>query len=88
LASQIRDENYNWKGLKQKIIIDNDVWVGFGSILLSGIKIGQGSIIAAGSVVTNDVQPFSIYGGVPAKKITDRFKNENDLKKHLDLINK
>ena len=88
LASQIRDENYNWKGLKQKIIIDNDVWVGFGSILLSGIKIGQGSIIDAGSVVTNDVQPFSIYGGVPAKKITDRFKNENDLKKHLDLINK
>lgn len=88
LASQIRDKNYNWKGLNEKIIIEDDVWIGFGSILLSGIKIGRGSIIAAGSVVTSDVQPFSIYGGVPAKKIAERFKNEDDLKKHLDLIGK
>ena len=85
MASQIRDKDYNWKGLKEKIIIEDDVWVGYGSIILSGIKIGQGSIIAAGSVVTNNVEPFSIYAGVPAKKVGNRFENDGDLKKHLGL---
>jgi len=87
LASQIRDKDYNWKGLNDKIVIEDDVWVGYGSIILSGVKIGQGSIIAAGSVVTGDVQPFSIYGGVPAKKIRDRFENDSDLGKHIRLYN-
>lgn len=88
LASQIRDKDYKWKGLLEKIVIEDDVWVGYGSIILSGVTIGKGSIIAAGSVVTNDVLPFSIYGGVPAKKIRDRFENENDLNQHLNLIGK
>ena len=83
LASQIRDPNYDWKGIDEKIIIEDDVWIGFGSVILSGVKIGQGSIIAAGSVVTKDVQPFSIYAGVPAKKIRDRFDSESDLAEHL-----
>lgn len=87
LASQIRDNDYNWKGLNEKIIIEDDVWVGYGAILLSGVKIGQGSIIAAGSVVTSDVQPFSIYGGVPAKKIRNRFENDSDMKEHIRLYN-
>lgn len=85
LASQIRDHDYNWKGLNEKIVIEDDVWIGYGSIILSGIKIGQGSIIAAGSVVTNDVEPFSIYAGVPAKKIRDRFNSKNDLEDHIKL---
>ena len=87
LASQIRDKDYNWKGLHEKIIIEDDVWVGYGSIILSGVTVGQGSIIAAGSVVTNNVQPFSIYGGVPARKISDRFENESDLSEHVRLYN-
>jgi len=87
LASQIRDKDYNWKGLDEKIIIEDDVWVGYGSIILSGVRIGQGSIIAAGSVVTNNVQSFSIYGGIPAKKISDRFENESDLSEHIRLYN-
>ena len=84
LASQIREDDYNWKGIDEKIIIEDDVWIGFGSIVLTGIRVGQGSIIAAGSVVTKDVLPFSIYGGVPAKKIRDRFDSESDLKLHLE----
>lgn len=88
LASQIRDKDYNWKGLSQKIIIEDDVWVGYGAILLSGIKVGQGSIIAAGSVVNSDVEPFSIYGGVPAKKIKNRFDSPLDLNNHIELYNK
>jgi acetyltransferase-like isoleucine patch superfamily enzyme len=87
LASEIRDKDYNWKGLNEKVIISDDVWVGYGSIILSGVKIGQGSIIAAGSLVTKDVEPFSIYAGVPAKKIKNRFDNEVDMEEHRRLYN-
>ena len=73
LASQIRDKDYSWSGLSSKIIVDDDVWIGYGSIVLSGVKIGRGSIIAAGSVVTRDVVPYSIVGGNPAKHISYRF---------------
>jgi acetyltransferase-like isoleucine patch superfamily enzyme len=67
-ASQIRDTDYNRKGLNDKVIIEDDVRIGYGSIILSGVKIGRGSIIVTGSVISRDVQPFSIYGSVPAKK--------------------
>ncbi len=85
LASRIMDKDYNWKGLNLKIVIEDDVWIGVGSIVLSGVKIGRGSIIAAGSVVTKDVEPFSIYGGNPAKKIGSRFESESQLKEHIKL---
>lgn len=49
------------------ITIEDDVWIGFGAIILAGVTIGSGSIIAAGAVVSKDVPPFSIVGGVPAK---------------------
>ena len=84
LASSIRDKNYNWKGLEEKVIIEDDVWIGYGAIILSGVKICQGSIIAAGSLITKDVEAFTIYGGVPAKKIRNRFDTEDDLKKHIE----
>lgn len=82
-ASQIRDKDYNWKGLDDLIIIEDDVWVGYGSIIMSGVRISTGSIIAAGSIVTKDVEPFSIYAGVPAKKIKDRFSSNADLESHI-----
>lgn len=87
LASKIRDKTYNWKGLNHKIIIQDDVWIGVGSIVLSGVEIGKGSIIAAGSVVTKDIEPYSIYAGNPAKKITSRFKSKEQLNEHIELIN-
>ena len=61
---------------KGDIVIEDDVWVGVNVTILSGVKIGQGAIIAAGSVVTKDVEPYSIYGGVPAKLIKKRFDDE------------
>lgn len=85
LAMQIRDNDYDWKGLGQKIVIEDDVWIGLGSIVLSGVTIKTGSIIAAGSVVTKDVEPYSIYAGNPAKKIRDRFDNINQLQEHIRL---
>ncbi|MCZ2845015.1 MAG: CatB-related O-acetyltransferase [Candidatus Bathyarchaeota archaeon] len=77
LASQIRDADYNWKGLNSKVKIEDDVWIGYGSIIMSGVKIGKGSIIAAGSVVVKDVDPYSIIGGNPAKFLRTRFKEED-----------
>jgi len=81
LASQIRDKDYSWKGLDSKIIIEDDVWIGYGSIILSGVTIGRGSIIAAGSVVTKDVYPYTIVGGNPARFLKDRF-NEQEIQLH------
>lgn len=87
LASQIRDKDYDWKGLDQKIKIEDDVWIGVGSIILSGVTVGIGSIIAAGSVVTKNVEPYSIYAGNPAKKIRNRFDSEEQLQEHIRLYN-
>ena len=84
-ASRIRDKNYNWKGQDQKVVIEDDVWIGHGAIILSGSKICTGSIIAAGAVVTGNVEPYSIYGGNPAVKIKDRFSSEEDKAEHIRL---
>lgn len=86
LASRIRDKNYNWLGLNSLTIIEDDVWVGYGSTIISGVKIGTGSIIATGSLVTKDVEPYSIYGGVPAVKLKNRFATQEDLIEHIRLI--
>lgn len=54
------------------ITIEDDVWIGFQAIILAGVTIGKGSIIGAGAVVTKNVEPYSIVGGVPAKLIRKR----------------
>lgn len=59
-----------------KNIIGNDVWIGARAMILSGVKIGDGAVIAAGAVVTKDVEPYTIVGGVPAKPIRKRFTDE------------
>ena len=60
----------------QRIIIGNDVWIGANTILLPGVTIGDGAVIGAGAVVTKDVLPYAIVGGVPAKVIRYRFSPE------------
>lgn len=59
---------------KGNIVVDDDVWIGYGCTIMSGVHIGQGAIIAAGAVVTKDVPPYAIVGGVPAKIIKYRFE--------------
>lgn len=61
---------------KGDIVVDDDVWIGYNSLILSGIHIGQGAVIAAGSVVTKDIAPYSIVAGNPAKLIRKRFSDE------------
>lgn len=58
----------------QDVVIESDVWIGANVIILKGVRIGTGSVVAAGSVVTRDVMPYSIVGGVPAKLLKMRFE--------------
>lgn len=61
---------------KGDIIVGNDVWIGYEAVILAGVHIGDGAVIAARSVVTKDVPPYEIVGGVPAKRIRSRFDQE------------
>jgi acetyltransferase-like isoleucine patch superfamily enzyme len=85
-ADDIRSAHYDWLGLGSKVEIVNDVWIGHRAIILSGVAIGDGCIIAAGSLVTKDTEPYTIYGGVPARKIGKRFETDADLANHLSLL--
>ena len=61
---------------KGDIIIDDDVWIGYRATILSGVHIHQGAVIAAGAVVTHDVPPYAVVGGVPARIIKKRFSED------------
>lgn len=67
-------------------IVENDVWIGTGAIIMSGVTIGKGSIVAAGSIVTKDIPSCEIWGGNPAQKIKDRFNTIEEKQYHLNLI--
>lgn len=86
---------------KGDIIVDDDVWIGYGATILSGVHIGQGAVIAAGAVVSKDVPPYAIVGGVPASLIKYRFEPEmieellqvdyskltrSEIEKHIDEL--
>ncbi len=61
---------------KGDIVIGNDVWIGYDAVIMAGVTIGDGAIIATRAVVTKDVEPYSIVGGIPAKEIRKRFSSD------------
>lgn len=61
---------------KGNIVVGNDVWIGYEAVILSGVTIGDGAIIGARAVVTKDVPPYTIVGGIPARPIRKRFSDE------------
>lgn len=81
-AVSVRDTNHGFEALdrpmKQQdlstepVIIEDDVWIGYGATILQGVRVGRGAIVAAGAVVTKDVLPLTIVGGVPASVIGSR----------------
>lgn len=82
------DEVKKEQGHDGKVLIRDDVWIGSNAIIVAGGKdltIGEGSIIAAGAIVTKDVEPYSIMAGIPAKKIKDRF-DERGLEIHKKFL--
>jgi acetyltransferase-like isoleucine patch superfamily enzyme len=74
--AQITFSDANYFAEYEPIEIGSDVWVGANAIILDGVKIGDGAIISAGTVVTGDVEPYSIIGGVPGRLIRFRFEAE------------
>lgn len=76
VGALIRDAD--WVGdhperLSTPVRIGDDVWIGYGAVVLSGITVGRGAVIAAGSVVTADVRPYDIVAGNPARPVARRF---------------
>jgi virginiamycin A acetyltransferase len=59
---------------KGNIVIGNDVWIGYEAVIMQGVSIGDGAIIGTRAVVTKDIPPYTIVGGVPAKEIRKRFE--------------
>ena len=80
-----------WDGKRindQCTIIEDDVWIGHNATVIAGITIGRGSVVTAGAVVTKSIPPCEVWGGIPARKIKDRFNSVADKEKHLDFLNK
>ena len=69
---------------KGDIVIGNDVWIGYGATIMPGVHIGDGAIVATGSVVTSNVEPYAIVGGNPARQIRKRFP-DNDIEELLRI---
>lgn len=69
---------------KGDIVIGNDVWIGYEAVIMQGVHIGDGAIIGTRAVVTKDVEPYTMVGGIPAQKIKNRF-DENTIRKLLEI---
>ena len=80
-SDAMEGKSYPTKG---DTVIGNDVWIGYNSTIMPGVKIGDGAIIATNSIVTKDVEPYTIVGGNPAKEIKKRF-TENEINKLLKI---
>ncbi len=76
------------EGYDTDVIVQEDVWIGMNVILLSGVTVGRGSVLAAGSVVTKDIPPYCVAGGVPAKPIKFKWTIEQILEHEVKLYPK
>ncbi|MCO4316142.1 acetyltransferase [Phyllobacterium sp. 21LDTY02-6] len=73
--AQVDEGFFDWRRANQ-VTIGHDVWIGHGATILPGVRVGNGAVIGAGAVVSRDVDPYTIVGGVPARKIRDRFDDK------------
>ncbi len=86
ISSEVMFNEYSYTDKNHNFMIDigHDVWIGSNTVILGGVHIGHGAVIAAGAVVTKDVPPYAIVGGVPARVIRNRF-DDDTIRKLLDL---
>lgn len=83
-APSVRDPEYSVPSDKSTITIGDDVWIGYGATILSGVKVNNGAVVAAGSLVTKEVDAFTIVGGVPARHLSKRFEPDEILR-HINI---
>ena len=74
LHHEMNSKDFHGKG--GTTVIDDYAWICSKSILLPGVHIGRGAVVASGAVVTKDVEPYSVVGGIPAKKIGERKEHD------------
>ncbi|MHC5002130.1 MAG: acyltransferase [Planctomycetota bacterium] len=69
-----------------RTVIEADAWIGYRAIIMAGVRVGRGAVVAAGAVVTRDVPPYEVHGGVPARKIGERFPDAADRATHDEML--
>ncbi len=70
----------------RRTFVEDDAWLGYNVTVIAGARIGRGAIVAAGAVVTKDVPPYEIHGGIPARKIMDRFSSPEQREQHDRML--
>jgi len=78
----VASQKYPSRFREQEVVVGDDVWIGYGAVVLTGVRVGRGSIVAAGSVVTSDVPEYAVVGGVPARVLGRRYTSEEDIADH------
>ena len=73
------------RGDQFKVVVEDDVWIGHGAIILTGVTVSKGAVVAAGSVVSTDVPPYSIVAGNPARVIKSRFTHRQ-IEEHEEIV--
>ena len=74
------------RAIRKGVYIGKDSWIGHGVIIMDGVNIGEGAVIAAGAVVTKSVEPYTVYAGIPARKLRNRF-SEQEVIEHKRINN-
>lgn len=69
------------------VVLEDDVWIGFGAVVLSGVRIGRGAVVAAAAVVVRDVAPYTIVAGAPARVVAERFADAELRRRHEQMMN-
>lgn len=75
------------RSTEKPVVVEDDVWIGYGTIVMQGVTIGEGAVVAAGSTVVKDIPAYTIWGGSPARFLKNRFDSEQDRLKHSKAIN-
>jgi len=76
------------RGDSFKTVVEGDVWIGYRAMVLAGVRIGRGAVVAAGAVVTKDVAPYTVVAGVPAREVARRFTPEQIGQHEAILLNR
>jgi acetyltransferase-like isoleucine patch superfamily enzyme len=84
-APWVGDPDFAGPAREERLIVEGDVWIGYGAIVLSGVRVGRGAVIAAGAVVTADIPRYAIVAGVPARVMGRRF-DDDEIRRHEELL--